>query len=312
MIFRLGLFASVLKSGERTRTKVIGAIAAVLLAAGCAATGGAPATGPALFVVRDADSTLYLYGTIHLRRAGAPWGSPAVEAALDRSEEIWTEMEVSPAAEARSRQLALQQGLAPPGRPLSSWLSAEERTRLAAAEARLGVQPQALEALRPWLAGLTLTLAPMIQAGYDPAAGVDRAIDAYGDARNKRMRFFETPDDQVGFMAGLPDDVQRAMLMEAVDEADEGAQMLDALSAAWDRGDVPELERLLNEDMRDEYPDVYEALIRRRNQAWMIVLMQELHGAGVDFVAVGAAHIVGPDGLVEQLRRRGLRVERVR
>lgn len=294
---------------------VFGAIAALLLVVACTTTDGAgsPQTsGPALYAVRDADSTLYLYGTIHLRRAGAPWASPTVEAALDRSEEIWTEMEVSPAAETRSQQLALQFGLAPSDRPLSSWLTPDERARLAAAEQRLGVPPQALEPLRPWLAGLTLTLAPMIQAGYDPAAGVDRAVDAYGDAHGKRMRFFETPDDQVGFLAHLPDEVQRAMLMEAIDDADEGAGALDALSAAWDRGDVARLERLLNDDMRGEYPAVYDALIRRRNQAWMDVLMRELQGAGVDFVAVGAAHIVGRDGLIEQFRRRGLRVERVR
>jgi hypothetical protein len=102
------------------------------------------------------------------------------------------------------------------------------------------------------------------------------------------------------------------MLLEAIDQAEAGAQILDEMSAAWERGDTAALERLLNDEMRRDYPEVYEALIRRRNEAWMATLTQELAGQGVDFVAVGAAHIIGEDGLVAQLQARGVQVERVR
>lgn len=290
--------------------KIIGVLAAVLALCGCAfARDKAPE--PALFVARDADSTLYLYGTIHLRRAGDPWGSPAVEAALAQSDEIWTELEISPRVDARTQQLATQLGSAPAERPLSSWLTEAERVRLDATAQRLGIDPRALEPMRPWLAALALTIAPMLRAGYDPDAGVDRAIDAYGDSHNKNMRAFETPDQQIGFFANLPDEVQRLVLLEAIDEAEKGVAELDAMGAAWSRGDTEALERDLNQEMRNEYPEVYTALIAERNDAWVAVLMQELQGSGVDFVAVGAAHIVGEDGLVAQLRARGVHVERV-
>lgn len=271
-----------------------------------------PAPGPALYVVRDADSTLYLYGTIHVRHQDDAWGSPAVEAALDASEEIWTEVEISPQVEARTQALALRRGLAPPDRPLSSWLTPEERERLAATARRVGLEPQALEPLQPWLASLALTVLPIVQAGYDPDAGVDRAVDAYGDAHGKIMRAFETPEQQVGLLADLPNEVQRQMLLEAIDEADTSAATLDQMSAAWEQGDLATLEHLLNEDLRDEFPEVYEALIVRRNNAWIETLRGELAGAGVDFVAVGAAHLVGEDGLVALLQAQGFRVERAR
>lgn len=290
--------------------RMIAALAAVLALCGCAFARD-KAAAPALFVARDADSTLYLYGTIHLRRAGDPWGSPAVEAALAQSDEIWTEMEISPQVDARTQQLAAQWGMAPAERPLSSWLTEAERARLNATAQRLGIDPRALEPMRPWLAGLALTIAPMLRAGYDPDAGVDRAIDAYGDSHNKNMRAFETPEQQIGFFANLPDEVQRQALLEAIDEAEKGVGELDAMGAAWSRGDTEKLERNLNQEMRNEYPEVYAALIAERNDAWVAVLMQELQGSGVDFVAVGAAHIVGEDGLVAQLRARGVRVERV-
>lgn len=288
--------------------RLLSTLAAALVLCGCASAQEAPA----LFVARDADSTLYLFGAIHLRKTGEPWGSPAVEAALAQSEEIWMELEMSPAADARTQQLALEMGTAPPERPLSSWLSEAERTRLNAAAQRLGIQAQALEQFKPWLAGLTLTVVPMMRAGYDPDAGVDRAVDAYGDANGKTMRAFETPEQQIGFLANLPDEVQRQMLLEAIDSAEEGVATLDAMSAAWGRGDTEALNALVNLELRDEYPGVYAALIRDRNNAWMTTLMRELDGAGVDFVAVGAGHVVGEDGLVAQLRARGVRVERVR
>jgi uncharacterized protein len=301
------------------KKRVLAAIASIALVWGCASS-GAPAqteparqatSGPALYVARDADSAIYLYGTIHLRRDGEPWGSPDVEAALARSEEIWTELEISPEAEAQTQQLAMQSGIAPAGRPLSSWLTPDENQRLAATAQRFGLQAQQLEPLQPWFAALTLTVLPMMQAGYNPQAGVDRAIDAFGDANGKRMRAFETPQQQIGFFANLSPELQRQMLVEAIDEADRGAEMLDQMSAAWERGDVSALETLLNEQMRDEYPEVYAVLITQRNQAWVATLVQELGGSGVDFVGVGAAHLVGPDGLVAQLRARGVTVERV-
>jgi uncharacterized protein YbaP (TraB family) len=291
---------------------MLGALVAVMMAWGCASTPPqATAPGPALFVARDADSTLYLYGTIHLRRTGAPWGSPAVEAALRESDEIWTEMEISPQSDALTQQLALQLGIAPAGRGLSTWLTPEETQRFSETALRLGLQAQMLEPMQPWLASLTLTIFPMMRAGYDPQAGVDRAIDAFGDANGKRMRAFETPRQQIGFFADFPPEIQRQMLIEAINEAGQGAEVLDQMSATWERGDLDALERLLSEDMRRAYPEMYAALISNRNAAWIVVLMGELEGEGVDFVAVGAAHLVGEEGLIAQLRARGVSVERV-
>lgn len=289
---------------------LLAALAALIW--GCVADTTPAHAEPALFAARDADSTLYIYGTIHLRRTGDAWGSPAVEQALAAADEIWTELEISPEADARTQTLAMQYGVAPPGRPLSSWLNAAEQQRFAQTVQRLGLQPQALEPLRPWLAGLTLTVVPMVRAGYDPNAGVDRAIDAYGDAHHKRMRALETPEQQLGFFANLSDDVQKQLLLESIDEADEGVATLNQASAAWEQGDLATLERLLNQDMREEYPEVYAVLIKARNDAWVAALMQELQGSGVDFVAVGAGHLVGDDGLVAQLRARGVEVERLR
>lgn len=290
--------------------------ASAALAIGCATPPASQAddlvgAAPALFVARDEDSTLYLYGTIHLRRAGEPWGGPHIEAALEQSEEIWTEVEMAPGYEARAQQLAMQHGMAPPDQPLSSWLEASDQRRLAALTERLGMPAGAFEPLRPWLASLTLSILPVMQAGYDPQAGVDQAINTWGRANGRTMRGFESLEQQIGFFAGLDDDTQRQMLLSSLEGAERSVEMVDAMTTAWDGGDVAALESSVIAEIRDNYPAFYTRFIVDRNNAWMTVLTQELGGAGVDFVAVGAGHIVGEDGLVAQLRARGVHVERV-
>lgn len=267
---------------------------------------------PALYVVRDADSTLYLYGTVHVRPAGEDWGSAAVRNALDASDEVWTEIEISPQADARAQALMARLSAAPADRPLSSWLDAPARARLAALIGRLRVAPAYFESMQPWAAGVALTMIPILQAGFDPESGVDRAVDAYADARGKRRRAFESIEEQLGFLAGLSPDLQQQLLLEAIDEAEEGPALLAQLTRAWERGDTNMLDDLVVEDTRDDYPELYNVLFKRRNEVWVDMLMRELAGSGVDFVAVGAGHLVGEDGLVAQLRARGVRVELVR
>lgn len=290
---------------------------AALLALSAASCAQAPASGeegitPLLYAVRDRDSTMYLYGTVHVRPRGADWGNARVRAAIDEASEVWTELLMTPETDAQTQVLALQLGAAPAGQPLSSWLSEEENASLNAVTTRLGLPQGSLEPYRPWLAALTLTVVPLVQAGYDPNSGVDRSIDAYSDAAGKSMRALETAEQQLGFFGSLSPELQREMLREAIAESEQVATMIGEMSAAWEQGDERALAQAVIEETRTEYPELYQTLFVQRNNAWMEELTREMEGAGVDFIAVGAGHLIGRDGLVAQFRARGYRVERVR
>lgn len=246
-----------------------------------------------------------------MRRSGDPWGGPHVEAALAQAEEIWTEVDVSFESEARAQTEAMRLGLSP-GRALATYLDAADRQRLDALTARLGIPGERLSPMRPWMAALTLSVVPLFRAGYDPQAGVDRAVAAWGVQEGKTLRAFETAEEQIDFFAGLDEDVQVAMLREAVARAEEGVEVVNALSAAWDRGDIAVIEERTITELRTNYPRLYRSFFVQRNDDWMGDIARELEGAGVDFVAVGSGHVYGPDGLIAQLRARGVRVERVR
>lgn len=287
--------------------------AALLLLSACSsapdAAPEAPAFAPALFVARDADSTIYLYGTIHLRRPGGDWGGENAKAALASAEELWTEMPLGAATDAEVQRLVFANGFSP-DRPLSSRLTAEEYARFTEVTQGLGVPAANLDAMRPWLASLTLAMLPMLQAGYDPEHGIDESINtAAGDSKGRRA--FETAEQQMGFFANMSEETQMQMLRDAMDEAAKGVEVLDQMSASWERGDLTALERLVVDEFKAEAPEAYDVIFAQRNLAWSTVLMTELEGSGVDFVAVGAGHLVGEDGLVALLRARGVSVERV-
>ena len=266
---------------------------------------------PALFVARDADSTLYLFGTVHIRRPGSQWGGANARAALAEADEVWTEIELDDSAQARAQFLLLQQGMAPSDQPLSSVLTAAEYQRLGRLAQRYGAPVAMFDRMRPWFAAITLSILPMLQAGYDAQSGVDEAVDAYAIKHGKTRRFFETIEQQVGFLANLAPEVQHQMLVDAISDASKSDQDIDGLQTAWERGDLEAMEASVVDEMRAQYPAVYEVMFVQRNNAWMNILTRELNGSGVDFVAVGSGHLLGEDGLVEQLRARGVAVERV-
>ncbi|MGE3142316.1 MAG: TraB/GumN family protein [Hyphomonadaceae bacterium] len=288
--------------------RLLAAAFALLLSAPACAQG---AIRPALFVMRDADSTIYLFGTVHVRRPGAPWGGPEAVAALAQSQTVRTEIEMSPEADARAAAQVQQIGMAGPNDPLSSHLTPQQNVRVAAALAAMDVRPDTLEAMRPWYAGLVLSMLPIMRAGYDPAAGVDRQIDAAADAQQKQMRWFETSAQQLNFIAGLSAPLQVEMVMEGVGAVDEGVAQLGELERAWEEGDLDKLERFVVEETRQEFPELYQALFVARNHAFVEVLSQDMAGAGSEFVAIGAGHLLGPDGVIALLRARGFAVERV-
>lgn len=266
---------------------------------------------PALYVVRDADSTIYLFGTIHVRRPGSHWGGLNARNALTQAEEVWLELDMAENADEQALALVTQFGMAPADQPLSSILTPEEYQRLREITKELGLPLAMFDAMQPWLAAITLSMMPMMQSGYESEAGADSMIEAEAIANGQQRRAFETMAQQIGFFADLPMDVQRQMLVDALSETYAPPEDVDVLSVAWEQGDVETLERYVIDDMRTQYPTVYQVLIVQRNAAWMDVLMRELEGAGVDFVAVGAGHLLGADGLVEMFRARGLEVERV-
>ena len=263
--------------------------------------------GPALWVVRDADSTLYLFGTVHVLRPTTAWGSPRVDAAFDSADQIWFEIS-NPDDQAAVVPLIQQYGLSP-DRPLSSLLTAEEMTTLNNLAAGAGLPPGQIDVFRPWFAGLDLSMAPLLKAGYDPQSGVELVLKARAGAADKPIQGLETIDKQIGILAGMSEADQLAFLRTLLESYDEATVELDRMVGAWAAGDVATLEAVAVTEMQSETPALYEALLVRRNTDWANQIQTMLAGSGTAFIAVGAAHLAGDDSVQEILEDRGIRVE---
>jgi uncharacterized protein YbaP (TraB family) len=290
----------------RKRVRSLGAATAVLA---FAAVGSASAE-PALWVVHGKNnSTVYLFGTVHALRPSVVWKSPKLDKAFAASQELWLEIADvgNPAAAA---PLIQKYGLDLTGPPLSSKLDPAYQAKLAAAAQTVGMSTVQLDRMRPWLAGLALTLAPLVKAGYDPKSGVDVVLKAAADQKGEPVKGFETSEQQVRYLADLPQDQQIAFLKDTLDDFDKASTEFDQVEKIWEAGDVSRLAHELNGDLKAKAPKLYRLLIVDRNTAFAKAIEQKLSTPGVSFVAVGAGHLAGPDSVQAQLAKDGIRARR--
>ncbi len=270
-----------------------------------------PATGqgPALWLIEDADSRIWLFGTVHVLRPNTPWGTAKVEAALAEADTLILEIK-DPNDQAAVAPLIQQFGVSP-DRPLSSLLTPEELAELNAAASALGANAAALDPLRPWLAGLTIAVAPIIAAGFDPTSGVDTVLRAQALAAGKPVGELEGAEAQVRMLASMSEETQLAFLRSALRDYERASTMLDELVQAWATGDVEAIDRIGVEEMRNQSQELYDLILANRNRDWADQIQTMLAGSGDTFIAVGAAHLAGDDSVQEILEDRGVRAARV-
>jgi uncharacterized protein YbaP (TraB family) len=188
-------------------------------------------------------------------------------------------------------------------------MGTEDAARLARVVRKLGIAKGALDGARPWLAALQLSLRWAASKGHAAENGVERVLDAEAHARKAEIRYFETPESQIRLLAELPPEDELRFLSATLRQIDEDSDTAEELDAAWLKGDVARLGKLLTEDISEAGPEVYARLLTRRNANWTKEIDALMRGKGRIFIAVGAAHLAGPDSVPAMLRARGYTVE---
>lgn len=264
--------------------------------------------GPALWVARDADSTVYLFGTVHMLKPGTAWGSDKVDAAFDSASDIWFEV-VDPDDQSALTPLFQQYGV-DPARPLSSWLTTDEQATLDTAVRAAGLNPQQIDPVRPWFAALMIATGPLKAAGFDSTLGVELNLRARALAAGKPIHGFETLDQQVGGLARMSDDGQMVYLRHYLKTYAAAADEMERAVAGWIAGDAAAMTRFAHENGRAISEETHQVFLARRNADWADQIETLMKGSGVVFVAVGAAHLAGDDNLLDLLSARGIMVTR--
>lgn len=303
---------------KNMKSRLLAAIAPLSLLTGTpalaqtAAPAPAPAAAtvdadPALWVVKDDDTTIYLFGTVHVLKPGLSWFDEAVKTAFDASDELVLELiQPEPAA---AQQMLGSVIVDIDGPPLSQKLPEADRPALAKALTENGIPPEQFEPIKPWFVALTLSLAPLQKLGYDPNSGTETVLTAAAKAAKKPIGALETFTGQLAVLDTLPEPVQIQYLQETVKEISKVGETIERMVTQWSKGDPEALAVTMNEGV--QIPELRNALLTKRNIAWAEWIENRLKKPGTVFMAVGAGHLAGKDSVQVQLGTRKLMATRV-
>jgi uncharacterized protein YbaP (TraB family) len=272
-----------------------------------------PAFGqPALWKLADADTTIWLFGTIHVLPRAQDWHDPQLDRALDQAQELMLEavLDQDPGEVSRLLfTLGRSSGLP----PLADRVPAAKRPRLAELVRKSGLPPATFDQLESWAAAFVLTNVVLRDMGQEIGLGegVEPQLSQRFRAAGKPIEGLETAAEQLGYFDAMPEAGQRAFLAATLDDASAAGADFRTLVSAWQRGDTAAIERAFADDP-EFTPAVRDLLIRHRDQLWADRLARRLDRPGTVFVAVGAGHLIGPDSVQAMLAKKGLTVVRVR
>lgn len=263
---------------------------------------------PPVWVVRDADSEMLIFGSVHVLPPGLDWRPARLDEALTVAEDLWFELPMGQAAETEIAGLAAAKGVLPPSQTLSALLSPAGAQALASAAQKYGLAPGFLDRLEPWFAEVALAGAEFRAEGADTDSGVEKSVNAAAPPSAQRMAF-ETAAQQIALFDEAPVAAQLASLEESLAQMERDPGGYDRLVAAWMAADTAALEKDALVPLRTASPVLYTRLVSERNAAWTQVLDQRLKGKGRTVVVVGVGHLLTADGLPTRLRALGYSVE---
>ena len=306
------------------RKSILTGIASVALAvglSGCANMESAPTSAqapasevgpsgvPALWRIADEDTTIYVFGTVHTLPDNIDWYTGPVKSALDASETLVTEIDMTPESMAKVPAIIQQTAMLPAGTTLRSLMNEEDLKTFEAAMAKLNLPVNAVDQLEPWFATLQLSNIAYSAAGFNPDNGTENVLErTVGDSLDRGS--LETIESQFAIFDELPQEAQIEYLIETLEQIDDIAPFLQSMVDEWAEGDVQELGNLLNDALEAD-PVLANRLLYARNANWAVWIDDRLDQPGTIFMAVGAGHMAGNQKLQDKLAERGITMNRI-
>lgn len=277
----------------------------LLLALSLVATNAVASDAPFLWRVQGPKAVHYLMGSVHLLPGDAYPLPPALDAAYEGTTALMLEADPGALETPEVQARMLGRGAATNGLQAEIPAPLYERVRKQAEEMQLS--PGLCDGFKPWFCALTLGVLQYEQDGMEAANGLDLHFYKRAMAENRPIHWFETPDEQIDLFGGMSAPMSAQFLASTLDDLDEPANAGTELVRQWRSNDVAAIEATVL-DMRTRFPEAYQRLVEARNRDWMTELVATFDGETPTLVITGAAHLVGPAGLVALLREKGYAV----
>jgi uncharacterized protein len=288
---------------RRVLRTAVAAIALTLIAAAAQARSFA-------WKVTGKSGVVYLIGSVHLLSNDFYPLQPALEAAYKDSDLLVEEVDMAELTDPTAQLSLLGKAMLPSSTPLDKVISADTYAVLSKRAAVLGLPLEPFKMLKPWMVALTLVQMEWQQAGFDPQLGLDKHFYDQAKADGRTTQGLETAEYQISRLDGLSMEQQEHLLSESLKEADSEKANMRKLVDAWRTGDSAAVEKIVLADLKAE-PVLYQRLLVERNRNWMPKIEALFARPKHALVVVGAAHLVGPDGLLAALRAKGYTVEQL-
>jgi uncharacterized protein YbaP (TraB family) len=254
--------------------------------------------------------TIYLMGSIHVMSESFYPLNPALEAAFKDSDLLVEEVDLAEMLDPMAQMNILTRGMLPSSQSLDKVLSPATLALVQKATGDLGTAGGPLMRFKPWMLAITLQGMELMKAGFDPALGLDQHFYDQAKAEAKPVQGLETVEYQISRFDTMTMEQQDRMLAETLKELATETATVNKLGDAWKAGDVPAIERIALADLKSD-PLMYQRLLVERNKNWMPKIEALFARKGHALVVVGAAHLVGPDGLIAMLKAKGYTVEQL-
>jgi uncharacterized protein len=261
-----------------------------------------------LWKVQSGPRVMYLAGSVHALSADVYPLNPAFEQAFAASDTLVEEISLEQSGILSLAPMLLSKAMYQDGRTFDKVVSKETADQVAAFLKGMPIGIELIRPMKPWMVMMMLSAMQVQQAGLNPALGLDQYFFDKATKAGKTLVALETAEYQIDRFDTMPESLQEQLLRSTLDELNTQSKELDTTVASWQRGDAAAIERGVLGSFK-KYPAAYRSLIVERNNNWIPQLEKCLARTTPCMVVVGAAHLVGPDGLLTLLQRKGYRVE---
>ncbi len=250
---------------------------------------------------------VYLVGSVHMLTSDFYPLAPSLDAAFKDSDLLVEEANLTEMLSPNTQFAMLSRGMLPAGQSLDKVVSPATLALINQHSGGLGMPLEALKQFKPWFLAMTLEAAEWQKAGFDAELGLDKHFFDRAQTDSKSIQGLETTDFQISLFDGMTADQQDRFLAETLKSIDTETASVGKLAGAWKAGDVAGVERLVLAEVKND-PITYDRLLVARNRTWLPKIEALFSRPRHAFVVVGAAHLVGPEGVVAMLRAKGYQV----
>jgi uncharacterized protein YbaP (TraB family) len=267
----------------------------------------ATTTHHSLWKVQGKRNTVYLMGSIHVLKDENYPLAVALESAYTNSQVVVFETDIGALEDGATQMKILAKAQLPEGETLKDVLSPAVYTEFKKHLDSSGFPDMMFTRLKPSMAAMTLIVLEMNKLGLDPENGLDKHFYGLAKKAGKKTVGLETVDFQIGLVTDFSKEEGEALLRNTLKEMGRLKGELGDMLAAWQTGDADKLEKLLNE-VTEEDPTLMKRLLTDRNKSWIPRIEEFAQSDKNVVVIVGAGHLVGKEGVVELLKKKGLKV----